>query len=394
MTVEQIYGLANTITDEILGKDADGNAKAVVNEDLSNVVDIGKAIFEATDCENAARTIMDKIGKVMFVIRPYNGSVPSIYRDAWEYGSVMEKIAAELPEAQENESWELEDRESIDQNIYYKPKVSEKFYNSKTTFEIPRSIADIQAKSAFQSATQLNSFWSMLLNETQKSLTAKTDSLVMRAINNLIATTIDNEFTGGSGVSGHTGTRVINLLYMFNKAYSKNLSFDAAIIDPEFIRYATYMMSLYMDRMKRLSRIFNIGGMARYTPDDLMHLVLLSDFAEASKVFLQSGTFHDELVRLKGFDTVPYWQGSGASFANSSINKINVTIKKGSSTQAVEFAGVLGVLFDHDAVGVANLNERVTSHYNAKGEFTNLWYKTDAMYFNDTNENCIVFVAA
>ena len=143
----------------------------------------------------------------------------------------------------------------------------------------------------------------MLLNETQKSLTAKTDSLVMRAINNLIATTIDAEFTGGSGVSGHTGTRVINLLYMYNQAYSKNLSFDAAIIDPEFIRYSTYMMSLYMDRMKRLSRVFNIGGMARYTPDDLMHLVLLSDFAEASKVFLQSGTFHDELVRLKGYDT-------------------------------------------------------------------------------------------
>ena len=224
-------------------------------------------------------------------------------------------------------------------------------------------------------------------------MSIKLDGLVMRTINNAIATTINAEFTGGSGIASHTGTRVINLLYLYNTANSTNYTFAQAILVPDFIRFATYVINLYMDRVSKISKVFNLGGQVRYTPKSLQHLVLLSDFAKASEIFLQSGTFHNDLVKLKGFETVPSWQGTGTSFNDLSVlSKINVTIKSGASTQDVETAGVLGVLFDHDALGVSNLNQRVTSHYNAKGEFTNTWYKADGSYFNDFNENCIVFV--
>lgn len=387
MKVEQIAGFVNDMAEEILGE------SAMVKEDLSNIVDVGKQIMGATDIENAARSLVDHIGKVMFVIRPYNGAAPSVYRDAWEYGSIMEKIAAEIPEAEENESWELQDRASYDQSIYYKPEVSAKFFNSKTTFETPISMTDIQVRSAFSSGTQMNSYASMLLDAVQKSTSLKLDGLVMRTINNAIATTIDAEFSGGSGITGHTGVRVINLLYMYNQANSTNLTFASAILVPDFIRFCTYYISLYMDRVSKMSRIFNLGGMARYTPKDLQHLVLLTDFAEASKIYLQSTTYHDDLVKIKGYETIPFWQASGTGYDLTNCSKINVTIKKGSSTQDVTTSGVLGVLFDHDALGISNLNQRVTSHYNAKGEFTNSWFKSDGSYFNDFNENCVVFVA-
>ena len=387
MKVEQIYELVNDITKETLGE------STVLKEDLSNIVDIGREYLGATDIENAAKSLIDHIGKVMFVIRPYNGAAPSIYRDAWEYGSVLEKIQAEIPEAEENEAWELEDRASYDESIYYKPEVSAKFFNSKVTFETPMSMADIQVRSAFSSATQMNSYASMILDSVQKSTSIKLDGLVMRTINNAIATTIDSEFTGGSGIANHTGTKVINLLYLYNQHASTNYTFAQAVLVPDFIRFCTYYISLYMDRMSKMSKIFNLGGKARYTPKDLQHLVLLTDFAEASKIYLQSSTYHDDLVKLKGFETVPYWQGSGTGYGLTDCSKVNVTIKKGSSTQDVSTSGVLGVLFDHDALGVSNLNQRVTSHYNAKGEFTNSWYKSDGSYFNDFNENVIVFVA-
>lgn len=387
MLVEQIYSFVNTMTGEILGE------TGLVKEDLSNLVDIGKQVFDATAVENAARALVDHIGKVMFVIRPYDGAAPSVYRDAWEYGSVLEKITANIPEAQENESWELENNEEYAQDIYKKPDVAAKFFNSKTTFEVQQSITDIQLKSAFDSAAQMNSYGSMILDSVQKSMSIKLDGLVMRTINNAIATTINAEFTGGSGIASHTGTRVINLLYLYNYANSTNYTFAQAILVPDFIRFATYVINLYMDRVSKISKVFNIGGQVRYTPKSLQHLVLLSDFAKASEIFLQSGTFHNDLVKLKGFETVPSWQGTGTSFNDLSVlSKINVTIKSGDSTQDVETAGVLGVLFDHDALGVSNLNQRVTSHYNAKGEFTNTWYKADGSYFNDFNENCIVFV--
>lgn len=388
MTVQQIYGFVNSMTKEILGE------TAVVSEDLSNIVDIGKEVFDATSVENAARTLVDHIGKVMFVIRPYDGAAPSVYRDAWEYGSVLEKIQADIPEAQENESWELENNESYDQNVYKKPTISAKFFNNKSTFEVQQSITDIQLRSAFDSATQMNSYGSMIADSMQKSLSIKLDGMVMRAINNAIAATINNEFTGGSGLNNGSGVRVINLLKLYNTNNSTSYTLAQAILVPDFIRYCTYMISLYTERMSKISTLFNLGGKVRYTPKSLQHLVLLADFAEASKIYLQSNTYHDDLVKLKGFDTVPFWQGSGTGYGIDQTSKIYTTIKVGDSTQSVQTAGVLGVLFDHDALGVSNLNQRVTSHYNAKAEFTNTWYKADCSYFNDFNENIIVFVAA
>lgn len=387
MTVQQIYSFVNGMTSEILG------STDLVKEDLSNIVDVGAAVFNATSVENAARSMVDHIGKMLFVIHPYDGAAPSVYRDAWEYGSVLEKISAEIPDAEENESWELYDNEVYEQDKFTADDVAAKFYNNKVTFEIPRSITDIQLRSAFDNASQMNSYGSMIADVIQKSLSVKLDGLVMRTINNAIATTINSEFTGGSSITGHTGTRVINLLYLYNQAGGTNYTFAAAILMPEFIRFCTYYISLYMDRMSKLSRLFNLGGKARFTPKSMQHLVLLSDFAEASKIYLQSQTYHDELVKLKGYDTVPYWQGSGTTYALDKIGKINVTIKTAGGTQDVATEGVLGVLFDHDALGVANLNQRVTSHYNAKGEFTNTWTKSDGSYFNDFNENCIVFMA-
>lgn len=389
MTVQQIYGFVNTMSQEILGE------TALVKEDLSNIVDIGDSILNAVGYENAAKSLVDHIGKVRFVIRPYSGSVPSVYRDAWEYGSIAEKIAADIPDAEENESWELEDRASYDENIYYKPNISAKFFNGKSTFEVPQSLTDYQVRSSFSSATQMNSYATMILDASQKSTDIKLDGLVMRTINNAIAATINSEFTGGSGVTGHTGTKVINLLYIYNTQYSTNYNLATALLVPDFIRFCTYMISLYSERMSKISTLFNIAGKKRFTPKDLQHIVLLADFAEASKIYLQSSTYHDDLVKLKGYDTVPYWQGSGTNYAIGDITKIYTTIKTGtSSTQDVEFAGVLGVIFDHDALGVSNLNQRVTSKYNAKGEFTNTWFKSEAHYFNDYNENCVVFVGA
>lgn len=388
MTVQQVYNLVNAMQQEVLGEET------VLNENLSNIVDIGDTIINKIGYENAAKTLVDHIGKVQFVIRPYNGSVPSVYRDAWEYGSIMEKIQADIPDAEENESWELEDRASYDENIYYKPDISAKFYNGLSTFEIPQSLADKQVKSAFSSATQMNSYASMIMDASQKGTALKLDALVRGTINYAIASTINDEFTGGSGITGHTGIRVINVLYLYNQANGTNYTFAQAILIPDWIRFCTYMISLYMGRMSKMSTLFNLGGKKRFTPKDLMHLVLLDDFAEASKIYLQSSTYHDDLVKLKGFETVPFFQGSGTSYALSDISKINVTIKTANGTQAVEASGILGCIFDHDALGVTNLNQRVTSKYNAKAEFTNTWYKTDAHFFNDGDENMIVFVAA
>ena len=383
MTVAQIYDIINPITKEILGE------TAVVNEDLSNIVDIGKEIFDATDVDNYVKSLVNHIGRVIFVNRPYSGGAPSVLMDGWEYGSVLEKISAELPEATENESWELTDGASYDPNIFYKPKVSAKFFNKRVTFEIPMSFTERQVKESFSDASQLNGFLSMLYNAVDKSMTIKIDSLVMRTINNMIAETL-HDFNNGGDYTG-SGIRAVNLLKLYNDDKGTNLTAEKSVKDPDFIRFASYIMGLYMERLSKISSLFNIGGKDRFTPRDLLHVILLSDFAKASDSFSMSSTFHNEFVALPKGEIVPYWQGSGADYSFTSVSSINVKTASGDTVSA---SGILGVMFDRDALGVTNLDRRVTTNYNPKAEFFSNWYKFDAGYFNDMNENFVLFYVA
>lgn len=383
MTVAQIYDIINPITKEILGE------TAVVNEDLSNIVDIGKEIFDATDVDNYVKSLVNHIGRVIFVNRPYSGGAPSVLMDGWEYGSVLEKISAELPEATENESWELTDGASYDPNIFYKPKVSAKFFNKRVTFEIPMSFTERQVKESFSNASQLNGFLSMLYNAVDKSMTIKIDSLVMRTINNMIAETL-HDFNNSGDYTG-TGIRAVNLLKLYNDDKGTDLTAEKSIKDPDFIRFASYIMGLYMERLSKISSLFNIGGKDRFTPRDLLHVILLSDFAKASDSFSMSSTFHNEFVALPKGEIVPYWQGSGTDYSFSSVSSINVKTASGDTVTA---SGIIGVMFDRDALGVTNLDRRVTTNYNPKAEFFSNWYKFDAGYFNDMNENFVLFYVA
>lgn len=383
MTVAQIYDIINPVTKEILGE------TAVVNEDLSNIVDIGKELFNATDVDNYVKSLVNHIGRVIFVNRPYSGGAPSVLMDGWEYGSVLEKISAELPEATENESWELTDGASYDPNIFYKPKVSAKFFNKKVTFEIPVSFTEKQVKESLSNASQLNGFLSMLYNAVDKSMTIKIDSLVMRTINNMIAETL-HDFNNTGDYTG-SGIRAVNLLKLYNDDKGTTLTAEKSIKDPDFIRFASYIMGLYMERLSKISSLFNIGKKDRFTPRDLLHVILLSDFAKASDSFSMSSTFHNEFVALPKGEIVPYWQSSGTDYSFNSVSSINVKTASGDTVNA---SGIIGVMFDRDALGVTNLDRRVTTNYNPKAEFFSNWYKFDAGYFNDMNENFVLFYVA
>ena len=388
MTVKQIYNLMNGVTGEILGK------TDVVNEDLSNVVDLGNEIFNATDVDNYVKSLVNHIGKVIFVDRKYSGNVPSLVMDSWEFGSVLEKITADIPNATENSSYELEDGHSYDTNVFYKPSVSAKFFNSKVTFEVPMSFTERQVKESFSSANQLNGFVSMLYNSVDKSMTVKMDSLIMRTINNMIAETAYADLYDKSSkalVPTKTGVRAVNLLKLYNEKAGTSLTADKAITDKEFIRFASYMMSLYIDRLSKISTLFNVGGKERFTPAEMLNVVMLSEFKASATSYLQSDTFHDNYVALPNSETVPYWQGSGTAYNFADTSKINV---KTSAGNTVELSGILAIMYDRDAMGVCNLDRRVTTNYNAKAEFFNNYYKFDASYFNDLNENFVVFFVA
>jgi hypothetical protein len=402
MEVKQIYQIIKEVSGEVLGK------TDIVLDDLRGIVDLGKEVFDQSAVDNYVKSLVNHIGKVIFVNRPYAGKVPSVLMDAWEFGSVLEKISADVPEAEVNETWDLKDGQTYSQDVFHKPTVTAKFFNSKVTFEVPVSITERQVKESFSNAAQLNGFISMIYAAVEKSMTIKADALIMRTINNMIAETVLADAVAFGGTEGRLTTanlskastaRCVNLLKLYNDKYfpatpgsttpnPNALTAAKAITDPDFIRFASYVMGTYADRLQSISTGFNVGGKERFTPKDMLHVVLLSDFAKAAQTYLYSDTFNRGDVLLPQAETVPFWQGSGKNYDFADTGNIQV---KGSGGKDVEISGVLGVMFDRDALGVCNLDRRVTTNYNAKAEFFNNYYKFDAGYFNDTNENFVVF---
>lgn len=385
MEVKQIYELMNNVTTEILGK------SDLVKEDLSNVVEVGTEIFGATEVDGYVKSLVNHIGKVIFVNRPYTGNIPSLIMDSWEFGSVLEKISADIPNATENESWELENGREYKQDIFYKPSVSAKFFNKMVTFEVPMSFTEKQVKQSFSSASQLNGFVSMIYNAVDKSMTVKIDSLVMRTINNMIGETFNAEFKDVTDYTTVTGTKAVNLLKLYNDKFGANLTADECMTNPEFIRFASYTMALYVDRLSKISTLFNVGGKERFTSAEYLHIVMLSEFKSGATAYLSSDTYHENYVALPNSESVPYWQSSGTDYSFENTSKINVKTATGKDITAT---GILAIMFDRDSMGVCNSDRRVTTNYNAKAEFFNNYYKFDASYFNDLNENFVVFFVA
>ena len=383
MKVSQIFELVNGATSEILGE------SSVVLEDLSNIVTVGKEIVDTDNLDNYVKKLVNHIGKVVFVDRVYNGSAPSVLMDAWEFGSILEKISCELPTASENSEFSLVGGQSYDQDIFYKPVVSAKFFNSKVTFEIPLSFTEKQVKESFSSVEQLNGFLSMLFNAVNNSMTVKLDALIMRTVNNMVGETLSADLENAGTLDlTETGIKAVNLLKLYNATVTDPLTVANCLTNPDFIRHATYTIAMYSDRLTKISTLFNIEGKERFSPVEKQKVVLLSDFAKASETFLSSNTFNSEKVSLPAHDSISYWQGSGTDYAFTEVSKISV---KTSTGKTVSASGIIGAMFDYEALGVANLERRVTTHYNAKAEFYTNFYKFDAGYYNDLSENFIVF---
>lgn len=379
MKVTQLKDIVNGVTSEVLGKEN------VVAEDLSNLVDVGNEIIDSENVDNYVKKLIDRIGKVVFVNRLYAGGVPSVLMDSWEFGSIVEKISADMPDADENDSWNLQDGQTYSQDTFYQPKVSAKFFNSKVTFDVKLSFTTEQVKESFTNVNDLNAFLSMLETGVENSMTVKLDGLIMRTINSMTAQTLN----GGQAM------QKVNLLAQYNTAHGTTLTADKALTDKEFLKYASLVIKQYQARITTMSTLFNQGGKARFTNTDDVHTVLLSDFADTAEVYLMSDTLHNDTVALPAHETVPYWQGSGTGYDFNDISTIDVKIDTGTQTPTeIKQGGILGVMFDTNALGVSNLNQRTTTAYNARAEFYTNFYKMDAGYFNDLNENFVVFYIA
>ena len=373
MLITQTKEILATIANEMLGEE-----NTIVTENLANLQDIGNVLITQQNVDTYVKKLVDKIGKVVFKNRLLNSTAPSLLVDSWEYGAILQKVRMKLIPAEENDAVKLVDGQSYDQNVFHQPTVSATFYSKEITFEVPISYTMEQLKSSFNSESELNGFYNLLETTVQNSLTVKTDALIMRTINYRIGKT----YTKGRA------SQKINLLAGYNAASGKSLTTADCFQDEGFLKYAISEIKNYQDRLKLPTSLFNDQKEETFTPVQNQKLVLLSDFKNTVDTHLIPVVQNSENLTLS-CETVPYWQGSGKTFSFADISKIDVTLD--TTSEKAQVGGIIGILFDDEALKVGNLSQYVTTNYNAKGDFYTNYYKEQSGFFVDLAENFVIF---
>lgn len=360
-----------------------------VAPDLSNLVDVGKTVLDyisdQTNFDSFTKQLIDQVGKVDMVDRTYRSQAPNIMKDSWTYGSILQKVRCELPAADTNETWNLPAHISggtyPDPFELTPPSVSATFFNSKTTYEVPITLTEIQVREALRSAQDYMRLISMIENRVAMKKTLCNDALIMATINNMAARKI-------------AGTGYVDLLGLWNGASGTDTKADV-IGNPQFWRFAALTVSKYKKYLAGASKLYNDGTYITFTPADKLKFIMPTDYARALDTYLYSGTFHENYVKLDGFEEIGYWQGSGEDDDERTIINVDLGAFDYDGDETVGdttvTADIFAIMFDEEAAVVCNQNDRVTSMYNPRGEYVNYFYKWDALYMNDLKENCVVF---
>ena len=380
LPIKQVAELLNNAAKEITG------VTTVVKEDLSNVVDFGKDVFDNTDVEGYVKAIGVTLAKTVFYNRTYSGFAPSLMRDSFEFGWVTRKMTVdELPDAVNNEAWNLTNGGSIDPYVITLPKLSVKYFREGITLEVDITIAPKQAKMSLNSAVEASNFIAMIMSAVENKMTIDNDILTSFVVKSAIA----DVMTHGKAA------QKVDLRPLYEALYpGQNIDINNAVYNEEFLRLLTHKLKTYSDKLERMTKLYNVGGKPRFTPKDKQRCLVLSDIKRGMETYLYNaqGQFKDENLQLIPCDTVACWQAIADAQLKTddmkTLSNINVRL-----TDGTEFNqdGILAILYDYDAMGVNNYDESSDTIYNPKGQYTNYFFRKTARYFVDNNENMIVF---
>lgn len=372
--VSQIYDLVNQTAKESMG------AQAITVKDVSSLIALGDSVLASnTDTENFLNTLVDRIARTVFSVRQYESDSEGMVRHPFEFGCIVQKIYVDLPEAKKNDAWEIGKGDYVPKFApVIKPTAKQKLFNGITTWEVDVTIPDFMFRTAFTNETSMATFIDAIFTamDNMMSLALENNANLTRA------SFIARKIKGGKPCGA------INLLHEYNTITSAGLTVENALMNAEFLAWASRAINLWVKRMSKMSTLFNEEGYKRHTPKDKLVVNLLQDFTSACDTFLGANTFHDELVKLPMYDSVSYWQGAGESFDFNDTSAINIKLD---AQNTVSKKGIIGVIYDYEAMGVTLNERRSTSERNNHDEYTNYYNKANIGYFNDMSENGIVF---
>lgn len=377
-TVNQIYTMVNDAAQEAMG------SKALAVKDTGSLVSLGDAVFSSeTDKEAFYKTLVNRIGRTVIAIRAFEIENRSVMRDEMEWGIVYQKISYKLRNAVENPSW-ASATQANPFDVEPQTEVVQKLFSVLSTYSYEDSIPDFQLYTAFSSEAKMGAFISGIYTNMYNAMKLAEANMANLAVNTYMA---------GALKSGKA-PMARNLLSEYNKKYTKTLTVATALVDVDFLKFASKEINDTVKEMQAPSSIFNAEDIPRQTPKDKMVVEVLGKFASATASYLQADTYHKELVELPRYEEVAYWQAPGTSYAFEDVSSIDVQNAKIASGAQVKQSGIIAFVHDYDAVASIIYRRRSNSIYNPRAERFNIFEKADKGYAVDLSENGVVFYLA
>lgn len=384
--ITQIPSIVNDAVADALGKNA-----TLSDLDSTDIVSMGKAIAQFDAYEGFFKSLANRIVRTVYFVRTYEGTDRKILRDEHEYGAFVQKVYYSNVEATDNPTYDYSgtDGAFVQQSPYGVEQtvtVETKIYGGKGTWtlEIVRPIPQIAT--AFTSESAMLAFIDGMYMYVDNQFKLEEERIVALAANTSMANCIANG-------------KARNLLAEYNTNHAGNtLTVAQALESADFLKYASKEISRTIENMGKMSTVFNVDGYETFTDKDNMVVEMNTEFAKASDMYLQADTFHNELVALPGFNSVPFWQSSGKTFAFADTSAIKIThddfITEENVNGLISQGGIICFLHDIENVAAYFGRRRTWEMYNPRSEVINHGEKAEKGFAVDSHANAMVFYIA
>lgn len=340
--------------------------------------------------DDLLNAISQVISRTIFSIRPYNRKFAGLFVDNMKWGNHVRKINIGDKDWEQNVSYDLTDGQSIDADIVSKPDILQTNFYGQCVYSKHYTIFRDQLNIALQNEEEFERFYTMLVQNTMDMIEQCHENTARATIVNLI----------GGKVKGDT-PNVIHLVAEYNAVTGLALDSNTVKKPENFIPFYKWAFS----RIKTISGLLterslqyhiNITGhnIMRHTPVQNQRLYLYTPEMNNVESSVFSSVFNEQYLKMMDYEGVNFWQSIQTPM------EINVQTKYmlptgviTSDSKGTTTSNIFGILMDEEAAGITTYSARTaTTPYNARGEYTNVWWHFNDRYWNDFTENAVVFL--
>lgn len=341
-------------------------------------------------------------GRTIFSIRPYSRKFSGLEMSMERWGNAVRKLSiADKPiEDDARFTWPvgydanqvppLGDGKSVDMYALNKPDILQVNFYGQAVYENSYTIFKDQLDVAFTNAEEFMRFNSLVTGNRTDKLEQYRENIARGILANYI----------GSLLAEKQTTRIVHLLSEYNTETGLKLTAQnvyqpenfAGFMQWAYARIAT-ISRMMTERSEMYQTVINEKHVMRHTPANKQKVYLYAKAMDQFDAMVKSNTFHDNYLKFTDYEGVNFWQSIETPDSISVTPVYTNTTGTATTGEAVEQAGIFGVIFDEEALGYAQVNNwAAVTPFNAKGGYWNTYDHANFRAIMDMSEKGVLLL--